>query len=272
MAEVLRTIEVPGPRRAMAMLGGLLAMSLMLASDQQPYYPEDLYLANPNAQGVDDDQLRIMTANVHGWEAPDGSNNLDDLLEVVGEVKPDVVCLQEVEIGDNQLERLYDAGYNVIYDETERDGYGNAILTAYQTRVEGHFDLPPSDYIRQRGASLVSLVTEVGDVRILNTHVTTNAHFRTGQFGRLAGISRTTQVNALCGDINSGAAEIIRSQLAEVFDIRQEIGQADTFPSHEPTEQIDYNLTRCTKEKSFVRYVYSDHLAVISDLDTKDCV
>jgi endonuclease/exonuclease/phosphatase family metal-dependent hydrolase len=272
MSEKLTLKEAKIPKRKILARLCISMLAFTATSDQQPSFAKEIFIENPSAQSAGSDLLRIMTANVHGWRAPDGSNNLDDLIKVIKEEKPDVVCLQEVTIKNRQLEELLDTGLNVAYDETERPGFGNVILTAHKTRVIDHFDLPPEDRIRQRGASLVSVSMQGRNPMILNSHVTPIEGFQHHQYGRLASISSRTRVNFLCGDLNSQPTELVDTDLGDYFDITQDINQPMTFPANDPYESIDFNLALCPKLSTRVVDIMSDHDALLSVFNLPDCV
>jgi endonuclease/exonuclease/phosphatase family metal-dependent hydrolase len=83
--------------------------------------------------------VRVLCYNIHYGQGNDGVYNLERLAAVIADVKPDLVALQEVDVGVKRSGRVHQAmrlgeltGMAVRYGPTQhyQGGlYGNAVLT-----------------------------------------------------------------------------------------------------------------------------------------------
>jgi endonuclease/exonuclease/phosphatase family metal-dependent hydrolase len=276
MAEFLRKPERRGFWRSLPRGYASLALTAVALMGIQADidYADEVQQVREDAGAITGDTVSVMTANVHGWRAPDGSNNLDDLLLAMSEHRVDVACLQEVDITEGQLDKLFDAGYNVVYAETERDGYGNAVISKTDIEMKQNYNLPPTDTIRQRGALLVQIATGSGEIELLATHITTRQRYQPEQFGRLGRVAHERHADIVCGDLNRELEVIAQSTLGEYFSeaLASQSRAGDTYPARNPNRGIDFVLSSCEeRESAQLLGTNSDHLAVKHEFVVAGC-
>lgn len=266
MSEQFKRLEKHCSRRILPKGAAALAICVALLSflDDEQHYADNIQRVHPTAPAFSGDNLRVLTANVHKWRGVGGSNNLKDLLKAMSDNDVDVACLQEVDIRRDQLQTLYERGYNVVYSETEREGFGNAVISRFDIELAETFRLPPSHTIRQRGALLVRLAAESGDVQLLATHVTTNRRYQASQFGKLGAIAHTYEADIACGDLNRELAAVAHSTLGEYFAVPiMDMGHP-TYPARQPDRKIDYIFGHFPEnEDPQLIGINSDHLGVL---------
>ncbi len=252
----------------------MLATALVAGIQADVEYADELELVHARSTELQGETVRVMTANVHGWRGADGSDNMDDLLSAMTDNDVDIACLQEVDITEGQLDKLYDSGLNVLYAETERDGYGNAVISKSDMELKKNYNLPPADSIRQRGALLVQIATKVGEIELLATHVTTKQRYHGAQFGRLGQIAREGNVDEGCGDLNEDLETIAQTTLGEYFSesIASHPRRGNTFPADNPNRSIDFVFSTCQEQgEPALVWLNSDHLGVIHELVLAGC-
>ena len=138
-------------------------------SDQVKYFHED------NQQTIGE-SMTIMTANVHSWNGLSG-NNFNKLKSVVERKEPDVICMQEVLSGGNELKELYDMGYDVFFHAT-RDfplitSQGNAIASLVPMHNINTVSLPSSRTLIPREAIITDVKADNKKIRVSNLHLDT---------------------------------------------------------------------------------------------------
>ncbi len=118
--------------------------------------------------------MRIMTYNVHGCVGTDGVYDAQRILEVVRDVDPDVLGLQEVRLPGGSVPDILELletgfpGYSILFGRTledERGAYGNALVSRYP--IQRHTDLS-----LEIGASFDTRRTKVEDRRAIIASVT----------------------------------------------------------------------------------------------------
>jgi len=100
--------------------------------------------------------VRLLTYNVHFFKAFEGSNAMDikdDVLQVIGDVSPDVVCIQEYytrKKGKHKMAKAFEERMGLPYrfvvpsEENDFEAYGLAIFSRYPILSSGH--LPGQEY------------------------------------------------------------------------------------------------------------------------------
>src|SRR3989338_9001296 len=128
--------------------------------------------------------VRIMTYNVHSCVGMDGRHSPKRIARVIGRHQPDIVALQELDIGRKrtgetdqphliaeELEMLYHFHPAI---EVAEERYGNAVLSRYPMEVVRARRLPKRESrlnLEQRGAVWVAV--KIGDIclQIINAHL-----------------------------------------------------------------------------------------------------
>jgi endonuclease/exonuclease/phosphatase family metal-dependent hydrolase len=237
--------------------------------------------------------LRVMSYNVHRCVGCDGVLSPDRVAHVIARYRPDVVALQELDVGHARtgfhhqpalLAGALDMHYYfhpAVAAGTE--GYGDAILSRYPLRVVRAGPLPAfarGIWPEQRGALWVTIDCEGRRVQVLNTHLGLSGRERLAQAAALLGPDWLGHPDCapprlLCGDFNafpgSGAHRLLRAALPEAQVGR---GRAPaTFPSRWPLLRLDHvfhspelAVRGVMVPRSRLTRVASDHLPLIAEV------
>lgn len=245
----------------------------------------------------------MVTYNIHSCLGVDWRASLERVTEVLASLEPDVVALQEVDVGRvrtgrvNQAEHIAAAlGMRAVFQRAVRwpDGeYGIATLTrldieAVETR---RLPLPRLPYLEQRVAVKVHLRRDEVELVLVNTHLGLLARERRVQVAYLQGwlgdVARR-YATVLCGDLNASprAPELrgLDASLTDAFGSHAFGSQAFagnarglTFPARFPLRRIDHiRVSRqiaceaVTIPRTALTRVASDHYPVVADLDVRE--
>lgn len=216
-------------------------------------------------------ELHVMSANVRSWHGNSGSSNLNNLVAAIDKYDVDLACLQEVDISGNQLEELHNAGFNVLFSQTEHAYYGNAVISRYKIKRAEDYRLPPYNSDKPRGAMLVELPMSSGGLTLVNTHIATRVGLQPSQNRRILDISERHHVDALCGDMNQNSNRLEASGFGKNFAMRSKM--PNTYPYNDPARPIDFVLSHfnCSPGTANSVYINSDHLAIVRTIPTESC-
>jgi len=203
------------------------------------------------------DQLRILTYNIHHGEGEDGNLDLPRIAGVILDARPDLVALQEVDNKTGrsggidqaaELGRL--TGMHVVFGKAmdfDGGGYGDAILSRYPIEKSRNHILPAGEGHEPRAA--IDVVVGAGPggsrVRFIGTHLdhTGDATDRMNQVLEIIRIYKDDDIPMiLAGDLNaepgSEPMKILCSEWSDSFadDLQP------TFPVENPRRRIDYVL------------------------------
>ncbi|MDP1932449.1 MAG: endonuclease/exonuclease/phosphatase family protein, partial [Gammaproteobacteria bacterium] len=161
--------------------------------------------------------LRILTYNVHGCVGLDGKLVTERIARVIAQLNPDVVALQELDVGRARSEGEDQAADIARYLEMnfhfhpalniEEEKYGEAILTHLPMRKIKAAALPGNG-TEPRGALWVEVEWHGARLNILNTHLGLSAKERQLQMEALVGEGWLGHPEChgpvvLCGDFNA---------------------------------------------------------------------
>jgi endonuclease/exonuclease/phosphatase family metal-dependent hydrolase len=239
--------------------------------------------------------VRLLTYNVHRCVGTDRRLDVGRVAEVIAAQSPDIVALQEVDVGRartggvdqaHQIARRLGMAFhfNAAF-KVEEEQFGDAILTTLPERlvkagpIPGH---PRFPQLEPRGAIWVEIETAEGMLGVINTHLglvpreqRLQASSLAGKDWAMAGANSTPLV--LVGDMNatprSAAYRILAAGMAEARRAAPFSHRAPTFPSTFPVLAIDHVFA---SEKVVIDAVRtpldplsrlaSDHLPLIVDL------
>lgn len=204
-------------------------------------------------------RLRVLCYNIHYGQGTDGRYDIPRLAKVIRESKPDLVALQEVDVGVRRSSQIHEARVlgqltkmAVRFGPTQHyDGglYGNAVLS--RLPIEDVFIQPlpysESDSTRTtypRGAIAVT-------VRLPNQH---SIRFISTHFQHNVAEDRVAEANAICkyfagenhmpsilaGDMNAKPDSQPIAILEKHWLHTAKAPIAPTAPSVNPTSRIDY--------------------------------
>jgi endonuclease/exonuclease/phosphatase family metal-dependent hydrolase len=242
---------------------------------------------------------RILTYNVHSCRGVDGKLDVGRIAEVIAQSRPDIVALQEVDVGRKRSGKADQAhaiaqrlgmGFHfnaAVHVEEER--YGDAILTALPVKLvkTGPLPCPPRlKRLEPRGALWVEITVEDGrTVQIVNTHLglvpleqRAQAQHLLG--GEWLGHPQCADPMILLGDFNAtpryAAYKMLTGKLRDARRAAGVRGGALTFPSRFPMIRIDHMFISPSIEvrnmhapDGALMKLASDHLPLVADFRVK---
>jgi endonuclease/exonuclease/phosphatase family metal-dependent hydrolase len=238
---------------------------------------------------------RIMTYNVHRCVGVDGLLDIGRVAEVIARERPDVVALQELDVGrartggvDQALAIAGELGMHVQFHPAfniAEELYGDAILSTAPIEVRHAGALPTSPSVRglePRGALWVAVELDDCRLQIVNTHLGLVPHEQRAQADALMsrawlGHPDCTDPAILVGDFNATAQHStyrrISSRLADAqAAVRRAGRRIRTFPSRMPMLRIDHvfvsrsvKVTAAYAPRHALARVASDHLPLVVD-------
>jgi endonuclease/exonuclease/phosphatase family metal-dependent hydrolase len=234
-------------------------------------------------------RLRVLCYNIHYGQGTDGKYDLQRLANVINGAKPDLVALQEVDVGVKRSGRVHQArrlaeltDMAVRYGPTQhyQGGlYGNAVLTRLPILDVMIQPLPYTESTPQRvtyprGAIAVTVRLSDGrPLRFVSTHFQHNVPedrvAEAGAINKLFG-SDDNMPTVLAGDMNAvPGSEPIR-ELLQHWSHASDEPASPTAPSRQPTSRIDYifyrptNVFRVLQAEVIAEPVASDHRPVFA--------
>ncbi len=225
--------------------------------------------------------FRLASYNVHRAIGRDRRCEPQRILDVIREIDPDVVALQEVEAHDSGGDMLAwlarETGMRAIAGTTLRrhDGYyGNGLLTRCEVKAVELVDLsfPKRE---PRGAIAADLQLDgTGSLRIVATHLGLRPAERREQVERLVQLFTWHEQDrsVLVGDLNEWF--LWGRPLKYLHKYFDETPAVPTFPSHMPVFALDRLWTHpgsilreLKAHNSALARVASDHLPLVATLD-----
>lgn len=242
--------------------------------------------------------LRLMTYNVHRCVGTDRKLDVERVAEVIAAEQPDVVALQELDVGRmrtrsvDQAHRLAELLKMTFHFHpamtVEEELYGDAILTALPERRIKAKGLPLYRRVpglEPRGALWVEVEFEGCKVQIINTHLGLIPQEQKRQAAALLGpdwmgADEWVAPGIVLGDFNatpySATYRMLRTALrdAQAPTPTWPRPATATFPSSFPFMRIDHVFLTKGLETRGVRSPYdararvaSDHLPLVVDLE-----
>jgi endonuclease/exonuclease/phosphatase family metal-dependent hydrolase len=209
------------------------------------------------------DTIRVMTYNIHSGINRDGNVRLQPAVEVIRSLNPDIVALQEVDMGITRSRYRHQAKvlsdrlemefffYPLVQFETRH--FGLAFLSCLPFTIVKCDRLPtvlPRFRLQKRGAVWIRIDHLPRPIHIFNTHLGLFHRERQRQVEAL--LSRNwleavprDEAVVLCGDLNAGPRSwTYRNLSARLSDVQKksEGGQRPqpTFSSRRPILRIDH--------------------------------
>lgn len=235
--------------------------------------------------------ITVLTYNVHSCVGLDGRFDLHRTAEVIASCDPDVVALQELDVGRQRTgfvdqsvalaEHLKMASHFHPAMAVESEKYGDAVLSRLPMKLIKADALPGYRRREPRGAIWVSVDVGGQSLQIFNTHLGLSPVERSAQVRHLLGEDwlgspACCDPFLLVGDLNAGArSRVYRKITSRMRDSQRENGNRPrpTFPARLPLLRIDHIF--CSKSvevmdvftpKSAHARVASDHLPLVAEL------
>ena len=203
-------------------------------------------------------QLKVLTYNVHSCRGRGGRPDPGRIAEVIASAAPDVIALQELDVGRARtggVDQAHEIAQHLKMDahfhpalHVEEEKYGDAILTALPSRLIRAGPLPSIG--EPRGAIWVEI--ELGDTRVqvVNTHFGLRSRERLVQAQTLAGeewlgsLACTLHPAILAGDFNAVPRSRAYGFLARGLS-KASLGMParPTFPARFPLLRLDHVFT-----------------------------
>jgi endonuclease/exonuclease/phosphatase family metal-dependent hydrolase len=239
---------------------------------------------------------RIVTYNVHRCVGTDRRLDVARVAEVLARLEPDIVALQELDVGrrrTNHVDQAHEIAQRLEMThhfhaamQVEEERYGDAILTACPERLVKAGPLPGYPRIRglePRGALWVEADIGGRPLQVINTHLGLVPREQQIQAAHLAGAAWLENDACrwpliLLGDFNATASSIVyRTLCAPLAPARRLAPRREpsaTFPSAFPVLRIDHLFVSPGVEVKSVFAPYdpltraaSDHLPLVMDFE-----
>ena len=210
----------------------------------------------PHQEGF---QLRVLTYNIHSCVNRLGQVSADSVLAAIEPLRPDVVALQEVDVGiprtqyQNQprllAERLGMASAFFPTVHHPEGKYGLALLSKFDNFQISNGDLPqlPLSRFEKRAVMHMTLDLPVGRIHIFNTHLGLFPLERRLQMRTLVGNQWLGNLDVhepivFCGDLNAGPRSAVYRRLAfRLTDVQTLCPPPKaTYSSRRPVFRIDH--------------------------------
>ncbi|QJR10714.1 hypothetical protein DSM104443_01782 [Usitatibacter rugosus] len=224
--------------------------------------------------------IRIASYNVHGAVGRDRQHAPERIRDVIREIDPDIIALQEVESGRNGVD-MFDwlageTGLTPIAGKTLMQAsrhYGNLMLSRWPATSFQLLDLTWSRR-EPRGAIAANIPYNGHRLHVVATHLGLRPAERRAQVERLLTLFTETKLDheILLGDLNEWylwGRPLMR--LRKYFD---ELPAPPTFPAGRPVFALDRIyaspkgiLKKLAVHRSALARQASDHLPIVATLD-----
>lgn len=237
---------------------------------------------------------RLLTYNVHRCVGTDRRLDVDRIVAVIGEHEPDIVCLQELDVGRARTGLVDQA--RTIADKlamtsrfhpamrVEAELYGDAIMTPHPEKLIRAAALPTVAGIpglEPRGAIWSEIEIGGVSVNVVNTHLGLVPREQRLQAAALAGsgwLGACQGPTLLAGDFNATSITRPYQTLArKLQDCQRQLKlrpSVKTFPSAFPAIRIDHcfvspeiRITNVMTPYSPLARIASDHLPLVIDFE-----
>jgi endonuclease/exonuclease/phosphatase family metal-dependent hydrolase len=241
---------------------------------------------------------RLMTYNVHRCVGVDRKLDVSRIAAVIAEHEPDIVCLQELDVGRARTGFVDQA--RSIADQlamsyhfhpamrVEAELYGDAILTHLPERLIRSGPLPTVRGVpglEPRGALWAAIEIDGATLNVFNTHLGLVPREQRLQAAALVGDQwlgspDCTGPTLLTGDFNATSlTRPYQTLTRKLADCQRSLGlkpSVKTFPSSFPAIRIDHCFTSPEVVVTAVKAPFSplarmasDHLPLIVDFDIR---
>ena len=250
--------------------------------------------SDPPATPENADVVRLLTYNVHSCIGLDDRLSPERIARVIARHDPDVVALQELDVGRPRTGGVDQAQLIAEHLEmlahfhpalsVEEERYGDAVLSRLPMRLVRAGALPslPSRPLEPRGALWVEITSGPVRLQVVNTHLSLHPAERSLQVDALLGPDWLGAIQpdggtVLCGDFNAlGWFPVCRRITRSLRDVqvgRHGYRPRSTWPGRFSVGRIDHVFVDPAIEVRHVEVpddalarVASDHLPLIVDL------
>lgn len=239
--------------------------------------------------------LRVMSYNVHSCVGMDSRVAPERIARVIGQARPDIVALQELDVSKNRtgsvdqarlIANLLDMQYHFYPTlQFEEEKYGDAIITHLPISAVRTAVLPtPLSRLGSEPRGVLWLTLDLDDtpIQILNTHLGLYSEERLQQVRTLLSTDWLDHLDCtgptiLCGDMNASigapAIRLFSERMDEVQSLLMHQARKNTFSGRLPQLCIDHIWVRDVEQINWVNVpnteltrLASDHLPLIADM------
>lgn len=236
-------------------------------------------------------RARLMTYNVHGFVGTDGAFDPERIARVIEQDDPDLVALQEVELGGDEEasgltlrwlgRRLGMHGHFTLTRPGLAGGlFGNAVLSRHAFELVSEGSLPRRGG-EHRAVQWLKVRAPSGEFHLMNTHLGIWFWERRAQVRALLGAEWLVRAGSalpvvVCGDFNATPlSPVYRALSAGLRDVCRGVRRTlGTWPSARPLLRIDhmfvsaeFRVLSCRVTQTADSRVASDHLPLVAELD-----
>ena len=207
------------------------------------------------AEDSNPQELRVLTFNIHAGKGLDGKLDLRRIAEVINNVKPDLVALQEVDVKTRRSGKVDQAqtlaklcNMKSVFGKAmnyQGGQYGNALLAKNAIITSNVIEVSNTD-TGAEPRSAVGIAVKLKNkqvVTLISTHWDHRSEkARSQAAGKLAKIvQRSKGVVLIAGDLNCELGSKEMTELDKVV-VAPHQEPVNTFPVDNPTRQIDFLL------------------------------
>jgi endonuclease/exonuclease/phosphatase family metal-dependent hydrolase len=234
--------------------------------------------------------LRIVTYNIHKCRGMDRRVRPERIVQVLKELRPDIVALQEVVSHEGRSREEDQAryvaeelGFHFAFGENQRHKggrYGNVVLTRYPIQWHRNYDISTGGR-ENRGCLRADVRFNGETLHVFNVHFGTRFFEQRKQARKL--IDEGIVVNEglegpriVLGDFNEWLrGSVTHTMTAHLYkaNTRLHLKKSRTFPGRFPIFRLDHiyfdrqlRLKRLARHRSQTALVASDHLPLVADL------
>jgi endonuclease/exonuclease/phosphatase family metal-dependent hydrolase len=233
--------------------------------------------------------FRVLTYNVHHCRGTDGRLSPARICDVIASCRPDIVALQELDVGrartgsvDQAHAIAHELEMHLLFHPSVRvmeEQYGNAILTTRPAKLVKAGPLPGRVGLEPRGALWASVQVGGAHLQVITTHLGLRGPERLLQVEALLGPDwlghpACRDPVLLLGDFNAlPHSRVYKRLAAHMRDAQASVRfhrAAATFPSRLPLARIDHVFMGASVEavrvealRTPLARVASDHLPLL---------
>lgn len=230
------------------------------------------------------DTLRILAYNIHHAEGMDEVLDLQRIADLINDVNPDLVALQEVDSvvtrtnGVDQASVLGElTGMQPIFGRFmpyQGGAYGMALLSRLPIHSSENYRLPDGDEPRTALSAVVELPESGQLLRFIGIHFYRTEEERLAQAMKLEELIGQEEdlPTLLAGDFNSEPGSAVLTHLAQEWYVVDKGADHLTFSSFDPVKEIDFFMWRPESAFSLIGQelldepVMSDHRPLVLDV------
>jgi endonuclease/exonuclease/phosphatase family metal-dependent hydrolase len=233
--------------------------------------------------------LRVMSYNVHVGIGVDKHLDLRRVADVINRERPDLVGLQEVDVGvrrTNRVDQLAElarlTGMHAAFApnlEFQGGWYGVTVLSRFPILKTEHKLFDHLREAERRGCLRVEVEAGGRRLSFVTTHLDyqhrDNRRLETEQL--LAALSGVRSPLVVAGDFNDeptgDSYKLMLTRFADAWAANSSQGDGLTYPADKPVKRIDYLFHTAafrTRRAWVVESLASDHRAVMAEIEFKD--